>query len=131
MEKSSIAIALLSMMLVRAVNAQTDTSDHSTGKPKPELNQGPSQTKQSPSQAAQFKKEDRIIVERDKLPDALRQTLEEGQQYRGWDHSTIYFDRTTKEYILTLTDPNSTRTFRFDESGKPVTNDSPAKKQDQ
>lgn len=129
MEKSPIAIALLSMLLVRAVNAQIDTTRHVEHDQKPGLNEGPSSTKQSPSQAPQLRTEDRIVVEPAKLPGVLRKTLTEGMQFRGWENSTIYFNRSRKLYELTLTATNSTRTYYFDETGRPVA-DPPAKKND-
>jgi hypothetical protein len=130
MEKSHMLLVLLTVMLVKTAEAQVDSSQHAPGK-KPPVTEGPSRTKQSPSQADQFRKEDRIIVEREKLPDVLRRTLNESDRYKGWQNSTIYFDRSVKQYILHLGEANTTRTYRFDEDGKPVNQEDVIRKNDQ
>jgi len=118
------------MCLANTATAQKDTV-RSAHREKSEAARPDTASREFREESGEYKKEDRIVIERSKLPDALRQTLEETDQYRGWDHSTIYFDRSTRQYILTLTDVNSTRTYKFDENGKPVTDTSSPKKDDQ
>ena len=119
--------AALGVLLLTSATAQID-STHSTGRKKqPVLSHGPSRTKQSPSQMEQYRKEDRLKVEIDQIPDALRLTLEGAETYRGWHYGEFYLDRTNNQYILHLTEDNSTRTFVFDQEGQLVSNKKPVK----
>ena len=60
------------------------------------------------------------MVQPNELPSAMQQTLQ-GQQYRGWENSAIYRDRTTGEYSLQLREGNETpRIYRFDRNGRVI-----------
>jgi hypothetical protein len=68
----------------------------------------------------QYRQPDRVIVPQDQLPQAMRLTLEENQ-YKGWENSTIYQDRTTGEYFLDVFNTsNTSKTYRFDRNGRLV-----------
>jgi hypothetical protein len=129
MNKSCIAIAVLSVLLVKSANAQVDSSRHSISAKAVKV--GSSDVKQSPSKEVLFKKEDRVELQIDQIPDALRLTLEQGKDYRGWHNAVIFLDRSTKEYTFHITDSTATtRTFKFDENGNllPLETARPSKK---
>jgi hypothetical protein len=66
----------------------------------------------------QYRHQDRVLVPQDQLPLPMRETLL-GNQYKGWENSSIYQDRTTGEYSLDIRNSTQTpRTYRFDKSGK-------------
>ena len=102
-------IALLTMMMVKSVNAQIDSSNND-------------KTQKSQSgplyDADKFRKEDRIPVKLEGVPSGLKQTLDSDKKYIGWEQSAIWFDKTTKEYLVHITDSSATRTYKFDEKGK-------------
>jgi hypothetical protein len=110
MEKSPVLIALLTMMMVKSVNAQIDST-----------HQDNTQKNQSRTlyERDKFRKEDRILVNAEGVPSALKKTLDANKKYEGWQRSTIWFDKTVKQYLLHLTDSaTGTRTYKFDENGK-------------
>ncbi|HYC86705.1 MAG TPA: hypothetical protein VEB86_15840 [Chryseosolibacter sp.] len=123
--KTPFILAGMLLLFSVAANAQADTAQQNS----PVVNSAPADAKGASSD--RYRKEDRLVIESAKLPAMLRQTLEESEQYRGWEHSVIYFDRSTKQYVLTLTAVNSTRTYKFDENGKAITDDDPKKNDDQ
>lgn len=62
----------------------------------------------------------RVMIPPNKIPSMMQQTLQ-GNEYRGWQNSTIYQDRVTGEYSLEIREGNATpRTYRFDRNGRVV-----------
>jgi hypothetical protein len=79
------------------------------------------QTQNQPS--VQWRNEDRVVVRTNEIPESLKVTLN-GDQYKGWENSTIYRNRSTNEYMIEIRDGSTTRTHYFDKDGKAInTND--------
>mgnify|MGYP003575494378 CR=1 FL=1 len=65
-------------------------------------------------------KQNRVMVPPNQIPSLMQQTLQ-GKEYRGWQNSTIYQDRATREYSLEIREGNATpRTYRFDRNGRVI-----------
>jgi hypothetical protein len=119
MKKILMLVCVVGFLLTTNANAQGDSSDQ--GKKKKDLASQQASSKQKVTPApVSYNDENRTKIEIDRLPDGLRLTLETNEQYRGWHDATFYLDRTTNQYILTLTEENKTRTFIFDETGQLV-----------
>jgi hypothetical protein len=52
------------------------------------------------------------------FPDAVKKTLNDGPEYRGWEKGAAYKSKDGKMYILEMREADTVRTFRFDKSGK-------------
>jgi hypothetical protein len=68
----------------------------------------------------QWRDEDRVTISSSEIPSSLRMTLGD-DQYKGWENSSIYRNRTSNDYMLELKNdnPNSTTVYYFDKEGKP------------
>jgi hypothetical protein len=108
MEKSPVVIALLTMMMVKSVNAQIKSTD-SVRKEKTRSGATIGEEK--------FRKEDRVEVKFENLPTQLRNTLQRDEKYKNLKVDRIYLDRSNKEYLIHFNDSLATRTRRFSESG--------------
>lgn len=71
-------------------------------------------------------KEDRVEVEISELPELLQNRLENDAQYAGWEEGTVYLEKNTNEYLLHISQENTTRTYRFDEFGNALHDTVPA-----
>jgi hypothetical protein len=78
----------------------------------------------------QWRNEDRVVVRSNDIPSSLRITLR-GDQYKGWENSTVYRNRSTNEYMVEIRDGSKTNTFYFDKDGKAINNGSNVKGDDQ
>ena len=96
-----------------AVNAQ---SSDTTKRPSKAVTTQP--TPQQPSNQMTQKK-DMVQVQTAEVSASLRKTLED-PMYVGWENSTIWRNKTTNEYTIELLSGNTTKTYRFDKSGKPI-----------
>jgi len=95
------------------VNAQTDSTLVSPD----EMVQGKesSTSVQNPTPA----NPERVRVQASDLPQGLRQTLTDSQ-YKGWESAPIYMNKTTNQYSFSLPNNGNTRTYTFDQTGRPV-----------
>jgi hypothetical protein len=108
MEKSPVMIALLTMMMVKTVNAQISSKE--------------TDSKQKAKSGAaigneNFQKEDRVEIKFDDVPERLKNTLQRNKKYKDLKVSRIYLDRSNAHYIVHVMDSLSTRTMHFDETG--------------
>ena len=69
--------------------------------------------------AAEWSKEDRVVITTNDLPSSLLITLGD-PMYKGWDNSTVYRNRKTNEYMIEIRDGSDTRTYYFDKNGKAI-----------
>ena len=100
-------------MLVGLIAANAQSSD-TTKRP------AKAPTTQSPQQSNQMtQKKDLIKVQTAEVPAPLRKTLED-PMYVGWENSTIWRNKTTDEYTIELMSGTTTKTYRFDKTGKPI-----------
>jgi hypothetical protein len=63
------------------------------------------------------------------LPRKVLKALKKGDQYDGWEDSTIYFDENTRLYLVPVKYKDGIKTFGINESGHPVTFDEVTKSQ--
>lgn len=125
MKKMLMTIAGSLLLGLSVLHAQTDTTRSRQQQRTQTPVQSPVPQPQTPTparQGDQYRTQDRMVVPQDQIPSNLRQTLE-GTQYKGWENSTIYQDRTTGEYSMDLNNGTTTpRTYRFDKNGRVIDN---------
>lgn len=63
---------------------------------------------------------DEVIITPQQLPPAVKQTLESGTLYDGWEKSKLYKNKSGSVFIIEITKGDTTRTFHFDKLGRPV-----------
>lgn len=66
-------------------------------------------------------KENLQAVPVSKLPSEVHEALVKEEQYRGWQDSTIYFDKNTRLFMVHVKTGASIRIYGLDENGNPVT----------
>jgi hypothetical protein len=108
--KKVMLIMAGSLLMGIAAFAQQDTTRSSTQgsqtSPTSPTVQPPT-TQPYPQQGTnQYRREDMTVIQHDRLPSSLRETLG-GTQYRGWENSTIYQNPTTGDYYLEMQRNNS------------------------
>jgi hypothetical protein len=117
----TVAGCLIMSLVVVYGQDSTRTNNGTQQKPTQSVTQ-PTTPTQQPSQQSQYRMEDRVTVQQNQLPSSLRETLN-GQQYKGWENSTIYQDRATGEYYYDVQGTGTTATpqrHRFDRSGRAI-----------
>jgi len=65
--------------------------------------------------------EDRIKVTPEQVPVAVRQALGKKEEYEGLEKAKFYKNKGGTVYTIELTRLDTTRTFRFDQHGKEIT----------
>ncbi|HYC84634.1 MAG TPA: hypothetical protein VEB86_05400, partial [Chryseosolibacter sp.] len=61
--------------------------------------------------------QDKVMITVSEVPPMLRATLSD-EQYKGWEKSTIYRNRTTNEFLVEIRDGSEVKTYYFDKNGK-------------
>jgi len=74
-----------------------------------------------PSPSTSWNNEDKIIIVNDDIPPSLRVTLQ-GDQFKGWENSTIFQNRKTNEYMIEIRDGSNAKVYYFDKDGKLLSN---------
>jgi hypothetical protein len=108
-----ILIILCVSFIARIAIAQEDTSRNVT------IKQGGDTT------ATRFRNENVIVMSNEDLPAELRTTLSSDERYKGWENQKIYLDKTNKVYLMEVKDGVTTKVYRFDAKGKPVSGSKP------
>lgn len=62
---------------------------------------------------------DMMRVEKEQLPDEMVEKLS-NPLYKGWESSTIYYNRGTNEYSFDIRSDTEIKNYRFDADGNPV-----------
>jgi hypothetical protein len=62
-----------------------------------------------------------VRVPADRLPEKLREVLEEEAIYRGWQDTIVYYQKNTGLYIVPIRYREGIKIFGVTENGKPVT----------
>jgi maltooligosyltrehalose synthase len=88
----------------------------------PALPQGQYGTQNIPEQREE-QKEDRVEVDRNRIPPAMQKALKESSRYEGWETGNIFYERNTDQYLVHIIRENKTVTFRFDKHGNPIVTD--------
>jgi hypothetical protein len=108
---------LISVLIIgiAAANAQSPAPEPDTLK---EVKQTDPEAKNLP-QDNQYTK-DHVKITSGEIPAEVKRTLESGTQFQGWERGTFYKSKSGNLYTLEITKGDTTRTYRFDSSGKPV-----------
>jgi len=101
-------------ILVGLISANAQSSDTTKRPSKAPASQT---TPEESNQMTQ--KKDMVKVQTTEVPASLRKTLED-PMYVGWENSTIWRNKTNDEYTVELLSGNTTKTYRFDKTGKPI-----------
>ena len=64
--------------------------------------------------------DDEVKITPQQLPAAVKQTLESGTSYNGWEKANLYKNKNGSIFIIEITKGDTTRTFHFDKLGRPV-----------
>jgi hypothetical protein len=54
------------------------------------------------------------------LPAEVKQTLQSGSEYEGWEKAAVYKSKNNGRYTVEITKADTARIFRFDKLGRPV-----------
>lgn len=103
---------------VTAVFSQADSTRYINGLPVSE-----DDTVQQFPQADLGPKNKLTAVPVNKLPSRLLEVLESEDQYKGWQDSTIYFEKNTGLYLVPVKYKEGVKIFGLSENGDPVTFD--------
>jgi hypothetical protein len=128
----SFAAATMLMFLTFTLKAQenndsTRSADQTAKSQNTETNAVPLNSEQGSLETVQqqnshsWKAEDRVVISTEEIPPRLRLTLETGD-YKGWENSTLYKNRTTSEYMIEIRDGSLSKVFYFDKDGNAVPN---------
>ena len=116
MRKKILVIAAFFLFGSTAVFSQSDSTRYINGLPVSEddtARQAP-QTDFTPANK-------RVPVAEAYLPAELREVLDEEEIYRGWQDTTIYFERNTGLYIVPIRYSEGVKIFGLTKDGEPVT----------
>jgi hypothetical protein len=115
----SLATFLLAMIVAKA---QNDSTRYINGLPVSEDDTVEQFIDNDLGQKDQIK-----AVSATELPRKVLKALKKGDQYEGWEDSTIYFDQNTRLYLVPVKYKDGVKTFGINEGGHPVTFDEVAK----
>jgi hypothetical protein len=129
--KSCFILSIMLVVTILFANAQqdtsrTDTTEHIVVPKRPDPLPPVSGQPPVPPSDAYNSTDPLIRIRMDAIPSALKRTLE-GEQYRGWESSTIYQNQKTYEYSIDIRSGDSLKTFRFDRVGNPLNPHTPSK----
>jgi hypothetical protein len=113
MKKMMLLCASFLLVGLFAANAQSQDTTKRPTREGEELSQPTQQSNQM------TQKKDLVKVQASEIPASLRKTLED-PMYAGWENSTIWKNKTNDQYTIELMTGNTTKTYRFDKSGKPI-----------
>ena len=126
MKKVMLTMAGMLFIGIAAIQAQ---SQDTTVAPQPQRDttvappQTPTPEPQQPEkQEGSYQLRDMSVVQASEVPAALRETLQGGPDYKGWEDPTtkIYRSKNSDLFIVQIMDGTETKTFKFDRNGKPI-----------
>jgi hypothetical protein len=79
--------------------------------------QGKIESTQAPVNSHKWKNEDRVVIATEDVPPGLLVTLQ-APEYKGWENSTVYRNRTTDEYMIEIRDGSSAKVYYFNKEGE-------------
>jgi hypothetical protein len=117
-------LMMVGMLFIGIVAVQAQLQD-TTVAPQRDTTMTPTQTpdpQQPEQQEGSYQLRDMTAVQTSEIPAALRETLQGGTDYKGWDDPTtkIYRSRNSDLFVVQIMDGTETKTFRFDRDGKPI-----------
>ena len=126
MKKVMLTMAGMLFMGIVAVQAQ---SQDTTIAPTPQRDTTvapPEQPQPEPQQPEKregsYMLRDMTALSASEIPAPLRETLQAGPEYKGWDDPTtkIYRNQTSDLFVVQIMDGTQTKSYRFDKNGKPI-----------
>jgi hypothetical protein len=130
MKKVMLTMAGMLFMGVVAIQAQSQDTTIAPQQQQqrdttvaPPQSQDPQQQQQQPEkQEGSYQLRDMTAVQASEVPAALRETLQGGSNYKGWEDPTtkIYRSRNSDLFVVQIMDGTETKTYRFDRNGKPI-----------
>src|SRR5687767_13744228 len=113
----TILILLVALFICCAekVNAQSPAPEPDTLK---EVKQTDPEAKSLPKNTNYTK--DQLRITSKQVPEGVKRALNSDTQYEGWEKGSFYKDKSGNLYTLEITKADTTRTYRFNASGKPV-----------
>lgn len=99
---------------MRQQRDQTRQQRDQTAQQRDQTSQHRDQSQQQSDRSQQgntYAYEGMVIIEKDKIPSSLKQTLQD-EKYAGWEKATVYYNTSTGEYLIVP------RPMRFDRQGK-------------
>ncbi|MBT1702236.1 hypothetical protein [Chryseosolibacter indicus] len=121
-----IYISIILMLAAFQVKAQSDSTAYVHGLPVSE-----DDTVAVFPQSDLGPQENIVAVPESQIPKKVKKALRKGDQYEGWQGSTVYYDKNTHLYLVEIKRGNASRIYGLDESGRPVTYDEVSKNDDQ
>lgn len=61
-----------------------------------------------------------IKITPEQLPAQVKQTLQSGTQYEGWEKAAVYKSETNDLFTIEISRADTTRIFQFDKMGRPA-----------
>jgi hypothetical protein len=116
MKNVIITLVAIFMIGLAAVNAQEPTPLSDTVKDP--VKQGDPEVKNQPLNINYLNGMVKITPK--ELPAPVKQTLEAGSQYQGWERASLYKNKAGDSFIVEMKEGDRTKIFRFDKTGKPV-----------
>jgi hypothetical protein len=124
-----VMLTMAGMLFIGIVAVQAQSQD-TTITPTPQRDTTvapPEQPQPDPQQPEQQREgsymlRDMTVLSASEIPATLRETLQAGTDYKGWDDPTtkIYRNKTSDLYVVQIMDGTQTKTYRFDKNGKPI-----------
>jgi hypothetical protein len=127
-----VVLIFSALLMTSIIHAQDTTKNRPMAVDTPKINSAPAVRPEPTSPAREsdeYTNKDKVAIEVDQLPMAVQQALRD-PMYAGLDHSSLFQDRITGEYIVEIKNGAATKTYRFNEKGKLVEDpNKPKKKQ--
>lgn len=58
-----------------------------------------------------------VPIDAQKIPDALKNTLNKKEIYNGWERGQLYYDKRIRQYVVRIREAKSIRTYSFSREG--------------
>lgn len=109
MKKFTLLFAGMLMFSIAVVHAQ-DAKDTTKVAPQDQSINQPTD---------QYIQKEYMQVQASEIPASLRTTLK-GTEYTGWENGMLYRNKTSKGYLIRISEGTMTSNYYFDKSGKRV-----------
>jgi hypothetical protein len=117
MKTIRILLVALFILCTGKANAQSPAPEPDTLK---EVKQTDPEAKTLPLPRDANYTKDQLRITSKQIPEEIRRVLNSDTQYEGWEKGSFYKNKSGNLYTLEITKADTTRTYRFDASGKPA-----------
>jgi hypothetical protein len=120
-----VMLTIAGMLFIGVVALQAQSQD-TTVLPRRDTTVTPELPQQPPAEPEQEEGSqmlrDMTTLSASEIPAALRETLQAGPEYKGWDDPTtkIYRNKTGDQFVVQIMDGTETKSYKFDRNGKPI-----------